>query len=107
MIAALLATILSAIAPAVSPASLLPPCVHEDGSGGPLPCIWQADRSGNEFGESFIISDGGVTFYLKHAQVMPQPDGGTYMRCDDGFVALDSPAGEPVWVRCIQQQEGV
>ena len=32
----------------------LPPCVFEDGSGGPMPCYWDAATRGNGLGASYI-----------------------------------------------------
>jgi len=34
----------------------LPPCVWEDGSGGPLPCFWDAAHRGNGLGASYIVT---------------------------------------------------
>lgn len=34
------------------------PCIHEDGSGQDLPCVWRADRRGNFRGDSVIIMPG-------------------------------------------------
>ena len=34
----------------------LPPCVWEDGSGGPLPCFWDAANRGNGLGASYIVT---------------------------------------------------
>lgn len=36
------------------------PCRYEDGSGGPLPCIWDGRHMGNGVGRSYIMrrSDG-------------------------------------------------
>lgn len=33
----------------------LPPCVEEDGSGGPTPCVWDASTRGNGIGTSYTI----------------------------------------------------
>lgn len=35
------------------------PCIHEDGSGQELPCVWRADRRGNLKGDSVIIVPDG------------------------------------------------
>jgi hypothetical protein len=38
-----------------------PPCATEDGSGGPLPCYWNAGTAGNGIGESFTVHPDGPT----------------------------------------------
>lgn len=40
------------------------PCVYEDGSGGPLPCYWDAGDMGNGVGNSFWIDRRDRTHYL-------------------------------------------
>lgn len=40
-----------------------PPCEYEDGSGGPLPCYWDAKQSGNGEGVSYWILSDETTFY--------------------------------------------
>jgi len=40
---------------AVYVSSDLPPCTYEDGSGGPLPCIWLGDTMGNGRGLSYWV----------------------------------------------------
>jgi hypothetical protein len=38
----------------------IPPCTHEDGSGQPKPCYWNAQVQGNGEGRSYVIvPDGG------------------------------------------------
>lgn len=32
-----------------------PPCAYEDGSGGPIPCYWDASTRGNGVGRSYIV----------------------------------------------------
>ena len=48
----------------------LPPkitiCVLEDGSGGKLPCVWDAKHSGNGGGKSYIIRKNDKTVYISH-----------------------------------------
>lgn len=36
--------------------AVLPPCVNEDGSGGPVPCLWNARTMGNGQGRSFVVT---------------------------------------------------
>lgn len=43
----------------------LAPCVHEDGSGGPLPCLWDASERGNGIGRSFWIGRNGKVHYIR------------------------------------------
>lgn len=38
----------------------LPACVNEDGSGGPMPCVWDAERRGNGEGQSVIVYGDGI-----------------------------------------------
>lgn len=45
--------------PATAP--ITTPCAYEDGSGGPLPCRWDAGTAGNGIGESFTVHPGGPT----------------------------------------------
>lgn len=41
----------------------LPPCANEDGSGGSLPCHWDASKQGNGIGRSFAIwGDESITY---------------------------------------------
>lgn len=42
---------------------LYPACVSEDGSGGTLPCRWDATTRGNGTGESFVVYPDGTTVY--------------------------------------------
>lgn len=42
-------------APALPDLTALPPCVYEDGSGGPIPCYWDARTRGNGIGESYAV----------------------------------------------------
>lgn len=44
----------------------LPGCVNEDGSGGPLPCVWDARHMGDGHGDSFIIRRDETTRYITH-----------------------------------------
>lgn len=41
----------------------LPPCASEDGSGGPIPCRWDASEAGNGIGRSFTIIDAHTWVY--------------------------------------------
>lgn len=41
----------------------LPPCASEDGSGGPIPCRWDASKEGNGIGTSFTILDEHTWIY--------------------------------------------
>lgn len=41
----------------------LPPCEVEDGSSGPIPCRWDAQKSGNGKGRSFTILDAHTWVY--------------------------------------------
>lgn len=34
----------------------LPPCAHEDGSGGPVPCVWIGTEQGNLVGRSYVVN---------------------------------------------------
>lgn len=34
----------------------LPACATEDGSGGPVPCIWRADQRGNHRGHDVVVT---------------------------------------------------
>lgn len=88
------------------PAQGLSPCANEDGSGGPLPCVWDAQHVGNHVGQSFVITDGGVTIYLVHAHVTFPPEGGTNMGCDDGYIPVDDDDGYPA-VRCERINESL
>jgi hypothetical protein len=38
-----------------------PPCATEDSAG---PCMWDADRQGNDEGRSFIVERDGTVTYL-------------------------------------------
>lgn len=53
------------IVPRIGEAVSLPPCEHEDGSGSPLPCLWDAGNSGvNDVGLSFVVTKvDGRLFY--------------------------------------------
>lgn len=42
----------------------LTPCVNEDGSGGRLPCYWDAKTRGNGTGRSYWIDRAGNVHYL-------------------------------------------
>ena len=33
----------------------LPDCTYEDGSGGPVPCVWDASERGNGEGRSYVV----------------------------------------------------
>lgn len=44
----------------------IPPCINEDGSGGPVPCVWVADERGNKTGDSYLIDRHGDTYYMGH-----------------------------------------
>lgn len=41
----------------------LPACLYEDGSGGSLPCHWDAAVQGNGTGESFVVNADGTLTY--------------------------------------------
>ena len=41
-------------APQAAPEQL-PACVFEDGSGGPVPCFWDASERGNGLGTDVVI----------------------------------------------------
>lgn len=43
----------------------LRPCVYEDGSGGPLPCVWHGQVRGNHSGRSYWIDRSGHVHYLR------------------------------------------
>lgn len=36
--------------------AVLPPCVNEDGSGGPVPCLWDGTRMGNGVGATYVVT---------------------------------------------------
>lgn len=36
-------------------AAYVPPCVDEDGSGGPVPCLWDGTRMGNGVGATYVV----------------------------------------------------
>jgi hypothetical protein len=36
-------------------AAYVPPCVEEDGSGGPVPCLWDGTTRGNRTGRTFVV----------------------------------------------------
>lgn len=40
--------------PSAAPGEL-PACAVEDGSSGPLPCMWDASKQGNGEGMSYIV----------------------------------------------------
>lgn len=42
------------------------PCAYEDGSGGQLPCYWDARQAGNGVGQSFWIDRRDRTHYLSN-----------------------------------------
>lgn len=45
------------VAPDHNPAGpSIPPCVYEDGSGGPVPCYWDASERGNGIGQDVIVT---------------------------------------------------
>ena len=46
----------------------LPYCANEDGSGGPIPCRWDASVLGNGMGDSFTITSPGVFVYDKEVR---------------------------------------
>lgn len=35
----------------------LPPCVEEDGSGGPVPCLWDGPHRGNGRGARVVVTN--------------------------------------------------
>jgi hypothetical protein len=35
----------------------LPPCVEEDGSGGPVPCLWDGPHRGNGRGNRVVVTN--------------------------------------------------
>lgn len=78
-----------------------PPCANEDGSGGPLPCIWNAQTMGNHTGQSFVISYDDVTYYLAHATAKPKGEHGMKFKCNKHYKAKDTSKkdGYPA-VRC-------
>ena len=49
--------------PATSDLPSMQPCVEEDGSGGSLPCFWDAQTRGNGIGRSFWIDSNGEFHY--------------------------------------------
>ncbi len=64
---AIIALALIAFAPSAAtaaPIKKLSPCVFEDGSGGPLPCFWNAAKQGNGVGRSFWVDTRGRVHYV-------------------------------------------
>lgn len=61
--------------PAVAYSPKMPPCVYEDGSGGPLPCYWDATTMGNRVGLSFWVDRHEKLHYgsLTHAHRAADP----------------------------------
>lgn len=57
--AVLVALAVIAMAPALAGTALpapVPPCATEDGSGGPMPCWWDASTRGNHQGHSVLVT---------------------------------------------------
>lgn len=54
----------------------LPACENEDGSGGPIPCRWDAGESGNGEGLSFTIVAPNVYVYDSGRVEVVNPDTG-------------------------------
>lgn len=89
----LLLAVLAVLALTVSPAQAkesFPACANEDGSGDPLPCIWDAQTQGNHRGESFVISHDEVTYYLAHATAKPKGKHGIKFKCAKHYKAKDT-----------------
>lgn len=42
----------------------IPSCSSDDGVG-PLPCIWEADKSGNREGKSFFVDKNGNIYTIR------------------------------------------
>lgn len=64
----LVLTILALLSPATTSveftAANLPACVEEDGSGGPIPCYWDASTRGNGQGTSLVFLGDNAWIYL-------------------------------------------
>lgn len=52
-----------------------PLCINEDGSGGPTPCVWDAQVEGNGVGHSFIVRPKGTTVYFDEGDITNQGHG--------------------------------
>jgi hypothetical protein len=48
-----------------APVKRLTPCVFEDGSGGALPCLWDAAKRGNHKGRSYWFDRQGHQHFIR------------------------------------------
>ena len=60
LVALIVAAAMAIAAASESAEPELPACVNEDGSGGPMPCVWDAEKRGNGEGQSVIVYSDGI-----------------------------------------------
>jgi len=61
----LAAGIVTATEAHAAPVKRLAPCVFEDGSGGALPCLWDASKRGNHKGRSYWFDRQGHQHFIR------------------------------------------
>src|SRR5690606_31028073 len=59
-VAVLVAAAMAGAAASDSATSELPACANAGGSGGPMPCVWDAEKRGNGEGQSVIVYSDGI-----------------------------------------------